>query len=472
MKTKIMLCIISLLLPSLAYSAEIYVDNQLASDCTTYDPTTRTCGTGSDRAHNWIEEAISYVVNSGKMGTETFTIRVMDGTYYLPQSTPDYNEKIGIAVHQLVGTADHPITIRAHNITWPPSAILRFRTEPEIVWNDNPALINTGQKISADEYANYLTIDGFELIGRSKTLNNDGIGNTSGGGVPGRTITVRNCKIHDFRYGGIRGAYTWIVEYCEIYDIGTTHNHHCIYITKNGTGGNNNSIIRYNIFHDVRGWGVLPYDSWAGDHPNGLQMYGNICYNLGTHAGGGGGLNISGDNYKVYGNTIFNTRHGIRLQSGSDSADVRNNIIYEYEYLGIYFENLPTNAIIKYNLVYSGHFPNMEIKYGCTDCTISDNILGQDPQFVNVVSSDYATITWPDKTWTDFRLKSSSPAIDSGDNSLSSDYDEAVDPNELNWPPTKLDQDNYGVGREMGAFVFREIGSKPASVKWKDPPFE
>jgi parallel beta-helix repeat protein len=467
MKIKILVGLIWFLVPSMAFSETIYVDNELTANCLNgnYSLSKGNCSGSDGDAYDTIQEAIDYVANSGRMGKEAFTIRVTDGTYLLPDPIDNYNLKSGIDVRRLVGTSQHPITLRAHNIAWPPKVILRWNVNKITDWNDNPVLVNGGQGTDHSKYANHFILDGFELIGRGRDLNNDGIGNASSDGVAPRTFTVRNCKIHDFKYGGIRGGYTWIVEYNEIYNIGKTLNHHCIYINKNGSK-NNNSIIRYNLFHDVRGWGVLPYDSWAGDHPNGLQMYGNIVWNVGSNLGGGGGLNISGDNYKVYNNTIFNSRFGIRIQGGADNADVRNNAVFQSQYASIYFENNPTNATVKYNLVFNNGTERGNSTDGkCSNCTVSNNITNQSPNFVGVDGSEYNLISFPKGIkWTDFMLNSNSPLINSGTN-LGGSMDDVFSSSDTIWPPYMVDQDNYGGSWEIGAFASDGTGGQSSAPK-------
>ena len=132
----------------------------------------------------------------------------------------------------------------------------------------------------------------------------------------------------------------------------------------------------------------------------------------------------------------------------------------------MFYENNPTNATITNNLFYSNVAdPGYGIAaYPCTNCTETDNITDQDPQFLTVTSADYTIESgaWADVTWTDFRLKFESPAIEAGNSSLGQMYDQAFDSFDTNWPPTVVQQDDYNAEWEIGAFVYPDLEGKPS----------
>lgn len=477
MKTKIMLCImciISLLLPSLAYSSEIFVDNQLAADCTegNYSIANRNCSGSDGDAYNTIQEAVDAVRTSGKLGSETFVIRIREETYELRpgesvmEGIKLYNRDEKPALH---GSASHPITIRAHNITWPPNVTIKW-SDTAILGTCGAYLFNTGQDTRGESYyPGYLTLDGLEILG-SQSDGEVGIGNSAMQSCPNSPITIQNCKIHHFGHCCVKGKFKWTIQYNEIYDVPLVdHKDHCIYIG----GGADFSTVKYNILHDAPGWGVHIYDNaeeyGEGNNSEDVIVAYNVMYNLGINMGGGGGVTSRGPRTKIYGNTIYNARHGIWITGPqADDCEVMNNIAYGMQYFGIGVgsRNSYVDRLICTNNIINSFSPYPEPSPKCNDCTVSNNTTETDPKFVSAPT--YAFPAPVNATWTDFRLQSNSPAINAGAN-LGTSYDNALNSNHTILPVSTLNQDNYGSGWEIGAFVFR--GLIPAPVKWKDPPF-
>lgn len=73
-------------------------------------------------------------------------------------------------------------------------------------------------------------------------------------------------------------------------------------------------------------------------------------------------------------------------------------------------------------------------------------------------TTGWRSMTGGDLTGFDFTLQSTSPCIDKGTN-LGSPYDQGLNPASI-WPSnvSMLDQDNFGSGWEIGAFVYDNSG--------------
>jgi hypothetical protein len=139
-----------------------------------------------------------------------------------------------------------------------------------------------------------------------------------------------------------------------------------------------NNIIRNNYFHNVGSPALLRGSS--------NQFYNNIVHHIGfTGRGGFGdggyGIDMGGSNgHKIYNNTLVDNRSNcIATASNTNNAVIQNNICYQ-------------NGN---NTITSG---------GGSGNTISNNLQGTNPQFVNAAPSAAA----------DFQLQSGSPARDAG----------------------------------------------------------
>ena len=91
----------------------------------------------------------------------------------------------------------------------------------------------------------------------------------------------------------------------------------------------------------------------------------------------------------------------------------------------------------------------------CSSSTISDNVTGTDPEFINSHKHNWSGsfVDNTDAEWADFRLAPDSPAIDAGAN-LGSKYTYLLNGNgSTKWPPKIIDQNKYGAGWEIGAFT-------------------
>jgi hypothetical protein len=159
----------------------------------------------------------------------------------------------------------------------------------------------------------------------------------------------------------------------------------------------------------------------------------------------------------VYNNTVYgpsNTNAAISQTSTSTGALVKNNIFWTGAYATV-DAGSETSSAYDYNDYFSA--PGTPFSWGgiaynfANWRTISlqdSHSLNADPKLTNAGSRN-------------FTLLASSPAIDVGTN-LGSTYQQALAPGDL-WPGNValLNQNNFGIGWEMGAYVFRLGGTLP-----------
>lgn len=213
------------------------------------------------------------------------------------------------------------------------------------------------------------------------------------------------------------------------------------------TGGG--IVFQRNKIHDISITGSGRIGGiWIANTLGGGDAYisYNILYDLdGTNANDGAIVAqcaSSGPTLKIYNNTIYNHGgHGINIIGDDGGAvDIQNNITYDVG--GTHVRDLTGSPMTcDYNLRYGTGSAG---KTGANDRT-------GDPLFASVTDGSE-----------DFSLQSGSDAIDNGA-TLGAAYDAGINP-DSSWPDSvsTLDQDSYGSGWEIGAFVYgdSEVGSK------------
>jgi hypothetical protein len=171
----------------------------------------------------------------------------------------------------------------------------------------------------------------------------------------------------------------------------------------------------------------------------------------------------------IYNNTIYQSTgaEGIGFGSPSESpgpanAYIKNNIIYDTSYaISAGSGCTPRGTTqIDGNLIYTSAPTEFYWNGAARNFSYWQNTLGfdthgkndQDPKFQNTGNHQF---------W----LQSSSPAIDAGLN-LGSDYDDALT-SVSSWPSSVVtaNQNSYGNGWEIGAYVYAPAPSTPAPPK-------
>jgi hypothetical protein len=209
------------------------------------------------------------------------------------------------------------------------------------------------------------------------------------------------------------------------------------------------SIIEYNYFEGDYGLGAAIH-LYGGSN---IIRYYIARYNIINNAVGKSpfwGIALWGHNCTIVGNTVYGGCKGMEIGESHPENDfnvVENNIFYQWASVGVAFgSGLIQNLTLKNNLVYSTVPGNLTPYYQFgPGCVVSANITHTGPSFVQRNPTN----------WPDFRLQSGSPCVNAGDNSIGSAYQNGLDPTSTAWPPSTLNQNNYGRGYEIGAFVYR-----------------
>lgn len=213
-------------------------------------------------------------------------------------------------------------------------------------------------------------------------------------------FTVRNCKIHDNRFGVSVGTYDTIIEGNEIYDnqVGIRY----------GFGyGKMNVTFRRNLVRDNKTSG---FETWYG-----VLNAGNLYYNIFTRNGGDGiFLKNSVSAIRIFNNLIYgNGGHGIHLAVEKDKTPrnivIKNNIIKNNKGYEVKVAKGVSGVVSDYNCVFHA-VPGPLMEWYETAYTWEDwkrhsqqdgHSINQDPLFVNSSTGN-------------FRLMVNSPCRDAG----------------------------------------------------------
>lgn len=294
-------------------AATLYADGTIGvNQCDTYNPATRSCGSGSATAYRTIIEAAT-VVQPGD------TVLIQPGTY-----------GDGITV-ETSGTAGAPITFQANG--------------PGVVIEGSPG----NRDAFFITYADYIVVDGLTI--QHATRAGMRIDNSN-------HVTVRNSTFAD---NGTWGLFTDFSDYTTVEDSEAygSVDQHGIYISNSS----DYPTIRGNHLHDNSGCGL----HMNGDISQGgdgiishAVVENNIVYNNGVT--GGSGINMDGVTDSVVRNNLLYNNHAsgvslYQIDGGSPSQNDRvlnNTILMPAD--GRWGLNIPdTDNQLFNNIVLSSH---------------------------------------------------------------------------------------------------------------------
>jgi hypothetical protein len=344
----------------------------------------------------------------------------------------------------------------------------------------------------------------FDSLDQAETYNTSS--STLGGMyLTGSNTIVRNASFHDtFRHpltvyvGASNDVVTNVTAYnsygtspIAIYGSGTTGNlvqYSTFYndtsapsggwglvVVHGGSTGNTvDSCLLYSTAASAKGYGVLVGDSGTSVTVSHNLIYGTYSYGVNVGSGGNSGLgtgasitmysnllDISGANNigilltgsvgsVFYNNTIYgpaNTNAAIDQASTSTGTLVKNNIFWTGAYASV-DSTSETGSAYDYNDYYSAS--GSPFSWGGTAYAFSAwQTAGS--QDAHSLTSNPSLTNGPSRNFT---LLAGSPAINAGVN-LGATYQQGLSPN-ASWPSgvTLLNQNSFGSGWEMGAYVF------------------
>lgn len=313
-------------------------------------------------------------------------------------------------------------------------------------------------------------------------------------------VTIDNCEIYNCAKDGIHlGSSGSSTNY--MYDVEIKN---CIVHNtgedgidlKSGHGSNWNCSIHDNLIYDTDENGIGSASESSA--PTRWSIYNNYIYNTGnthsatyqpTEPASRAGIKLVEGSvaayYRVYNNIITGWGNsGIRIQTGAE-ADIYNNTFYDNgnapdatHHSEIYFAGADAN--INNNIFYQlDDYYCLYLSSNPSDCD-NNQIYSTGGQSANPVYyggaahtvtelNDQAWATsnqsgdpiFSDKTNNDFALVNGSPAIDTGQ-TLAATYDDAFDSSESppsTQPFSTLDQDDFGSGWDIGAYIYKRRGS-------------
>ncbi|MCP4372933.1 MAG: hypothetical protein GY797_33230, partial [Deltaproteobacteria bacterium] len=306
----------------------------------------------------------------------------------------------------VVGKSTSPITVKAYT-------------------GETPVFSSPGSGLFiAVRGAGWVTFDGLEVNGYKNAFNTRGlpyVDDTADTVTDyAENITIRNCYVHDTK-------------------------EHGFYIS----AGSKNIVINNNIIEDTADFGI---HNWHNPGADGLEIYNNILINCFNNFAVGA---WDGKKIKIYNNTVIGGLEGLSIYQNSTPSNykiiVKNNILYLPTHYVIHerYGNGSANLTSDNNIFYkpSGTFAWWE---GAKVATLSAwqstsggdaNSINSDPLFINSAT---------------FRLKSSSPAINTGTSSGAPAYD---------YGGTNRPQ---GAGVDIGAYEY--TGGTPTSTSCPSLP--
>lgn len=303
-------------------------------------------------------------------------------------------------------------------------------------WSDAPVISNFGIEVvtlnpSGEEIlmiggtTSYLHINGivFDAINNRPGIDPDfGIlgGNAT---IQGTNVSYIRISNSEFKNSAGSGMYIE-ADNLEILNSSFHHNgdtggDHGIYWSRGSNG-----LIEGNRFYSNSGYGLHIFDEFPYDY----QPSNNII-RKNIFSGGGGGIGCTpglgcavlqtgmivssaANNNQVYNNIFYGNNKGLEISNQSDGTLVAHNVFYANN-TAIEADATQTNSVARNNIISNNTVEfaefgtiatkshNLCYKPAGTTCTGTGTKNNQDPLFVNAFDAD-------------FRLQTSSPAIDAG----------------------------------------------------------
>lgn len=486
---------VSVISPKLARAAELFVDGNLGGNCSgNYSISLRNCSGSDGSAYTTLGSAVS-AASAGD------TISIRQGSYDTSSSiTLNFNS---LSTTTIQGYQDEAVTLTKSTVAGP---LLNLGSSARNIliqrldfvgtlyrvisgwtnysgnvwqasWTDATTQVrfNTtngsevgsiGEVNSANEwfyssgtmYA-YSTSDpdtAYTSPGINVTDNFDAlaIGNPSNSAA-GNLISIDNCNFQDFSHAAVKGTWRWHITDSTFVNMGTDENDHDVYANGVQTSGNE-MIFEYNYFGYTPGAALhlYPGPEYA------IARY-NVFNGLFGTTRGGWGVLLSGAYSKVYNNDFYGYGSLGALmfyQDNSHDNTVNNNIFYNNTYDleidsggGLYY---PTN-----NTTNKNYFGSTNKCNGCVDNT---GIGG--PDYTPLVAEPPNILD----TYNPFDLDIYSEALDfkidavvaaeliNSGVDLGTDSQLGWDSNATTWPISTINQNLYGSGWDVGAFVYNE----------------
>ena len=214
-----------------------------------------------------------------------------------------------------------------------------------------------------------------------------------------------------------------------------------------------NSDIRLTDGESIKIRGTPPYTASASVYHNFIQG--------GPYTWDGIGGWAATDSL-VYGNIVMNcTQYGIQFTRSSTGNTFANNTLYDNPTAGIalYAQGGTGSGVVHNNIIQGSNVgisadPNVSVT---EDYNILNTVVTLRSVSIHAgshtITSNPSFASAAPKSSNDFKLKSGSPAIGSGDN-LGTPYNMILDPNGAVFPYPDVDQNSLG-SWERGAFAYR-----------------
>lgn len=207
-------------------------------------------------------------------------------------------------------------------------------------------------------------------------------------------IRVMNTEVKNARGQGVLttdGASALEFLNLDVHDNGTTDLDHGMYLSTGAT-----TVSGCRVYRNA-GWGIHVYKEGSGG-ANGMLVRNNFVFeNARLGRRGDGILMSSGSGSAVYNNVVWANEVGIWVDYGASATTLyHNTVVANRGDFGIYIGPGATGTVVRNNI---SRGTTRDIENRGVGTTVSNNLAGVDPLFVNESAAD-------------FRLQVGSPAID------------------------------------------------------------